>query len=155
MNKLAPIFTGEVKDSKVMFYDKSNYQLFVDTLDGQQVDVVIVKHRERRTDQQNKAIHLYFTQVAEALNDAGFTLEKVVKNFKMEHEWSSVTVKELLWREAQRYAVNKYSTTELDKFEEIEKVYDIVNRFLASIGVESIPFPSVESENESLRKKIG
>ena len=154
MNKLVPIFTGEVKDSKVMFYDKSNYQLFVDTLDGQQVDVVIVKHRERRTDQQNKAIHLYFTQVAEALNDAGLTLEKVVKNFKMEHEWSSVTVKELLWREAQKYAVNKYSTTELDKFEEIEKVYDIVNRFLASIGVESIPFPSVESENESLRKKI-
>jgi len=155
MNKLVPIFTGEVKDSKVMFYDKSNYQLFVDTLDGQQVDVVIVKHRERRTDQQNKAIHLYFTQVAEALNDAGLTLEKVVKNFKMEHEWSSVTVKELLWREAQKYAVNKYSTTELDKFEEIEKVYDIVNRFLASIGVESIPFPSVESENESLKKKIG
>jgi len=154
MNKLAPIFTGEVKDGKVMFYDKSNYQLFIDTLDGQQVDVVIVKHRERRTDQQNKAIHLYFTQVAEALNDAGLTLEKVVKNFKMEHEWSSVTVKELLWREAQRYAVNKHSTTELDKFEEIEKVYDIVNRFLASIGVESIPFPSVESENESLRKRI-
>ena len=155
MNKLAPIFTGEVKDGKVMFYDKSNYQLFIDTLDGQQVDVVIVKHRERRTDQQNKALHLYFTQVAEALNDAGLTLEKVVKNFKMEHEWSGATVKELLWREAQKYAVNKHSTTELDKFEEIEKVYDIVNRFLASIGVESIPFPSVESENESLRKKIG
>ena len=154
MSKLTPILTGEVRDGKVIFYDKAEYQMWVDSLDGKQVDVIITRHKEQRTNQQNKSIHLYCEQVAEALNDAGLTIEKVIKNFTQEHDWTRDSVKELLWRTAQKAALGKYSTTELDKRGEIDMVWEQVNRFLAKLGVESIPLPSKESEQASVIAKV-
>jgi hypothetical protein len=95
-----------------------------------------------RTEQQNRALHLYCTQVADALNDAGLSIEQVLKNTTMEINWSMGTVKEILWRSAQQRITGKYSTTELNKQDEIDRVYDTINRFLAKLGIESIPWPS-------------
>lgn len=98
--------------------------------------------KKQRTDQQNKAIHLYCQQVAEALNDSGLTIEQVLRNFTMELQWSKESVKEILWRTAQKRMLDKDSTTKLDKHQEITRVYEVINRFLAKLHVESIPFPS-------------
>ncbi len=62
----------------------------------------------------------------------------------MELEWSKEAVKEILWRTAQKPLLGKSSTTELNKQEDITKVYEAMNRFLAKLGVESVPFPSYE-----------
>ncbi len=62
----------------------------------------------------------------------------------MELEWSNEAVKEILWRTAQKPLLGKSSTTELNKQEDITKVYEAMNRFLAKLGVESVPFPSYE-----------
>ena len=97
-----------------------------------------------RTDQQNKALHLYCELVAAALNDAGLSMEQVLQNFTMEVEWTKDSVKEIIWRTAQRRFLGKTSTTELNKHDDITRVYEIVNRFLAKLGIESIPFPSHE-----------
>lgn len=97
-----------------------------------------------RTEQQNKAIHVYCTQVADALNGAGLDIEQVLKNFTMELDWSKDSVKEILWRTAQKRLLGKASTTELSKQEDITKVYEAVNRFLAKLGIEYIPFPSFD-----------
>ena len=96
---------------------------------------------EPRTEQQNKAMHLYFQQVAEALNDAGLNIEQVLKNFTMELDWTKESVKEILWRTAQRRMLGKESTKELSKQEDITKVYEAVNRFLAKLDVH-VPFPT-------------
>src|SRR5436853_7123504 len=97
---------------------------------------------EPRTDQQNKALHKYFELVAEALNGAGLSMEQVLQNFTMELDWSPSTVKEILWRTAQKRLLGKHSTKELRKQEEITQVWEVINRFLAKLGIESIPFPS-------------
>ena len=97
-----------------------------------------------RTEQQNRALHLYCRQVADALNGAGLDIEQVLKNTTMEIEWTKDSVKEILWRTAQKRALGKQSTTELNKQEDITRVYEIINRFLAKLGIESIPFPSHE-----------
>lgn len=60
----------------------------------------------------------------------------------MELEWTKDTVKEILWRTAQKRLLGKHSTRGLNKQEDITKVYEAMNRFLAKLGVESIPFPS-------------
>ena len=97
---------------------------------------------KKRTSQQNRALHLYFTMVAQALNDAGYSIEQVLSNFTMELDWSPDSVKSILWRTAQKRLLGKHSTTELSKQEEIDKVYEGMNRFLAKLGIEHIPFPS-------------
>ena len=111
--------------------------------DNEGADVFIAIATAKRTDSQNRALHLYFTQVAKALNDAGLNIEQVIKNFTMELDWTPETVKEILWRTAQKRLVGKHSTRDLGKHDDITRVYEAVNRFLAKLGVEHIPFPSM------------
>lgn len=97
-----------------------------------------------RTLTQNKALHLYFTQIADALREKGLTMNHVVKLFKhMEIAPTSTNVKENIWRPIQMALFKKPSTTEL-KTEEVTEVYENVSRFLAPMGI-SIPFPSEET----------
>jgi hypothetical protein len=96
-----------------------------------------------RTEQQNRALHLYFTQLAAALNDAGYTVQLVLKE-KMDLDWSPSMVKELLWRTTQQALLGKSSTTELSKQGDIDNVYDHLNRHIAERFGIHIAFPSHE-----------
>ena len=88
-------------------------------------------------------MHLYFTQVAKELNDAGLDIRQTLQNFTMELDWTPENVKEILWRTARKRLLNKHSTTELNKQDDITRVYEAVNRFLAQLGVH-VPFPSYD-----------
>lgn len=92
-----------------------------------------------RTPTQNNALHKYFELVAEALNDSGYDIRKTISH-QMDIPWSKESVKELIWRQAQKTYLGKVSTTELNT-KEIDGVYDVVNRYLAQFGIH-IPFPS-------------
>lgn len=94
-----------------------------------------------RTAQQNKALHLYFRHLADALNDAGLDMRAVLKP-EVEIAWDSRSVKEYLWRPVQDIQLGKRSTTELTT-KEIDLVFDTVNRYIAKHGVH-VPFPSIE-----------
>lgn len=96
-----------------------------------------------RTSQQNRSLHLYCTWVATALNDAGYSIEEVLKNFTMELEWTPETVKEILWRTAQKRMFKKKSTTELLKASgEINQIHEVMTRFLGErLKIDYIPFP--------------
>lgn len=96
---------------------------------------------ELRTPKQNNALHLYLTQLAEVLNDAGLDMKAVLKP-EVEIPWTLENAKNHLWRPIQKLALGKESTTELTTAE-ISKVYDIINRHLAKFGI-SVPFPSEE-----------
>lgn len=106
------------------------------------------KESPQRTTQQNRALHVYFTLIANALNAAGLDMKKVLKP-NVEIPWSAETVKEYLWRSIQRAQLHKESTTELTT-SEIDLVYDTLNRFLAEKFGISEPFPSIE---EIINKK--
>lgn len=94
----------------------------------------------QRTDSQNKALHVFFKLVADALNAAGLTVQETLKH-QMDVDWNETRVKELIWKQAQKKILNKTSTTELEKQMEIDLVYETINRWLGSIGIENIPFP--------------
>ncbi len=139
-------FQAKLKNGKLEFADQEAYQTWLDQWgEGQAVMVSISKESDKRTASQNNSLHLYFSLVSEALNESGLTIEKVIDNFTMEHEWSPALVKELLWREAQRFATKKESTTQLNKLQEIDKTFEIVNRFLAKLGIH-VPFPSINNQ---------
>lgn len=114
--------------------------------DGQKVSVEIHVKGEKalRTEQQNRALHLYFDQLADALNEGGFTVKIVLKE-KVDIDWSKDLVKDLLWRSAQQAILKKDSTTQLNKQEDIDKVYEHLNRHLGEKFGIHVGFPSHEA----------
>lgn len=113
----------------------------------------ITKNRiPKRTKNQNAALHLYFTQIAEALNNEGLNVRvvlQVIEEKGVDMMWSKELVKELLWRRIQKKYLDKQSTTELDSIGDITQIYDILNKFLAENFYISEEFPSLESlEND-------
>lgn len=109
--------------------------------------------KDKRTIAQNNALHLYFTQVAKQMADAGYTVQYIL-NFSADLQPTPSFVKRL-WQELQLRILNKRHTRQLRKQEDIDKVYDEFNLFLAEkLHLENIPFPSLENlEEESNRAK--
>ena len=96
---------------------------------------------DSRTIAQNASLHLYCNQVADALNDAGLDMKKVIK---ADVSWSMFSVKEYMWKSLQKAILGKESTTLLKK-DEIDTIYHQMNRLLAEKFGIHVPFPSVES----------
>ena len=106
---------------------------------------------KNRTNQQNKALHLFFTQLADQLNSAGLYMKKTLKE-NVDIPWQPSSIKEYLWRPIQLAATGKESTTELDS-KEIDDIYDILNKHLGEKFSVNVAFPSVEElENKQLRR---
>ena len=101
------------------------------------------KEEKQRTEQQNKALHVLFTLLANTLNDAGLDMRKVLKP-TVDIPWTTQTVKDQLWRPVQQAMLGKESTTELSTTD-IDKVFDVINRHLGEkFGIHE-DFPSVET----------
>jgi hypothetical protein len=111
------------------------------------LEVVIKRRAKQRTDQQRKAIEVFCRELADVLNDAGLDQRAVMAKMEAGFEvpWRQETVKENLWRPVQVAAIGKESTTKLT-IEEVSKVYDPLNRWLAEKFGLSVPFPARERE---------
>jgi len=83
---------------------------------------------------------------AESFNEAGLSIQQVLKSTTMDIDWSEESIKEILWRTAQERIFGKRSTKELDK-NEVTKVYETINRFAGNLGVELPPFPHYCTEH--------
>ena len=68
----------------------------------------ITKEIQRRTAQQNKAIHKYFELLAQTLNDAGLDMKQVLKP-EVDIPWTKESVKAHLWKPVQKVMYNKHS----------------------------------------------
>lgn len=112
--------------------------------------ISIKRASHRRSNLQNNALHLWCTQLAEALNESGQDMKDVIR---VDIPWSSYTVKEHLVRPVMNKLLHKDSTTELTS-DEVTTVYEVINRALAGRLKEPIhiPFPSEETLLNSLKK---
>lgn len=105
---------------------------------------VSVKYvRDKRTSQQNRALHLWFTQLAEELNAAGFDMRKTISK-DIDISWTPETIKEYLWRPVQKAYLMKRSTTELTT-SDIDHIFDIVNLVISERTGVSVAFPSIDN----------
>jgi len=96
----------------------------------------------KRTDQQNKALHLYFRLLSEELNNAGLDMRKTLKP-EVEIPWTPDNIKEFLWRPVQKAQLKKKSTTELES-DEIDKIFETLNRHMGEKFGIHVPFPNRE-----------
>lgn len=101
-----------------------------------------MKENKIRTLQQSKALHLYFTQLAEELNNSGLDMRKVLKP-SISIPWTPQTIKENLWKPVMEFQLQKSSTTEMTT-KDINEVYDTINRHLGEQFGITVEFPGEE-----------
>lgn len=97
----------------------------------------------KRTSQQNRALHLYFTHLADELNNAGLDMRKTLKP-SVDIPWTGESIKEYIWKPIMKAQLQKKSTTEMTT-KDIDKVFDTINRHIGEKFGIHIDFPSIES----------
>lgn len=109
---------------------------------------------KQRTEQQNRAIHLYLSMVAHELCNQGQTMQDVVKAIKkVEITPTKENLKEIVWREIQKVMFGKESTTFLTKHE-VTQVYEVMSAWLAREFQIDLPFP-VDEQLQIDKMKYG
>ena len=90
-------------------------------------------------------MHLYFTQVAEELEAAGFDKLAVLQLMKENMPWSPDSVKEDIWKNFMRFKGFGEKTSKMNS-DQVTVIYELTNLFLTTrLGMESILFPSMDS----------
>lgn len=105
---------------------------------------VLIKRRSKnRTYLQNNAMHLWCTQLATAMNDAGYFMRIVGFRPDFEIPWTMNSVKDIVRRVGDAM-YERASTKDLTTIE-MQQVYLVVDqRFAELSGGISIPYPSNE-----------
>lgn len=106
----------------------------------------VEKTKETRTSQQNRALHLWYGQLAQALNEKHIGV-RMILNEKVEVEWTPILIKEILWRKLQKAMFGKQSTRQLFKSKEIDQLFDTINSIIIERTNGEVippPFPNWE-----------
>jgi len=85
---------------------------------------------------------LYFTNLAEELNERGLDMKTVLKP-EVDIPWNKNTIHDYMWVPIQKAMTGKESTTELESPDPSE-IYEVLNRHLAQKFGVSVPWPSEE-----------
>ena len=93
---------------------------------------VDMKTGKQRTGLQNRSLHLYCGQLAQMFNNDGLTFTAFFKE-GFELSWTPEIVKDNIWRKVQLAMTGEDSTTK-PKTSDYPKIYEVVNRKLASLG---------------------
>ena len=138
MNKQT--FYAKSQDGQLVFSNKKFLDDFLFRNKNKEFEVSIKRITKMRTDQQNRGLHLYYTLLADELNNAGYSVQLVLKE-KVDLDWTYSMVKELLWRPAQQAILGVNSTTELDKVSDITTIWEHLNRHISEKFGIHCPFP--------------
>lgn len=130
-----------ITNGQIVYEEKRTARDVLERLEGRKILVDLKIERKTRTDLQNRAMHLYFTQLAEELNDAGFDMKKVIR---VDVPWTAFSVKEYLWRPVQKMLFGKKSTTQL-KTNQVGEIHDVVDRGVSERTGVHVPWPSLDN----------
>ena len=96
-----------------------------------------------RTGQQNRALHLWCTMLAKALNDAGYDVKAFLEatDYKMDVPWTPALVKDQLFRPVMKAMTGKESTTEMNTIDPTPIHETVMSKVSEITGVEYINWP--------------
>lgn len=102
-----------------------------------------------RTPAQHRALHKWFGDVADKLNNAGIS-PQVFVNLGIEIRWTKEMVKEDIWKAIQLKKFKTDSTKELT-IGDLQEIYEDIDLELLQnplINVD-IPFPNIQDKNNN------
>src|ERR1039458_6071138 len=120
---------ARVLDMNIVPSNRVEYIDFLTRNEGK--DIQIKRTTYIRTDAQNNSIHKYFEMVSTALSEKGLTFDLNMGKKVVKLEWTPNLVKEAMWKPIMKALCGKTSTTQMDKVEDINKIYDHINKFLS------------------------
>jgi hypothetical protein len=106
--------------------------------------IEIKKLPKSRTALQNRALHLYLTQLADELNANDLTVQLVL-NEAVERHWDMETVKAQLWSPIQKSLFGDVKTSKMNT-KAYGKVDFYLSHFLSTKFGISVPFPHIENK---------
>lgn len=95
-----------------------------------------------RTARQNRSMHKWLQELAEALNAAGLDMRRVLKA-EVDIPWTQVSAKEFLWRPIQQAMTGHESTTEPTTKDYIAIQETLIAHLAKKFGV-SVEWPSID-----------
>jgi len=98
---------------------------------------------KQRTLTQNKAMWKMFEQLSQMLNEAGLDVRKTLKP-EIDILWTKEMINQYMWKPLLKVMFNKTSTTQMTTTE-INKVFEVISRHIATKHGLTIEFPSIES----------
>ena len=98
--------------------------------------------RKRLTRSQQNSMWLFFQNLADTLNAAGYDMKKTLKH-DVEIPWTKQSVHDHLWVPIQTAMIGKSSTTEMNTVEPSE-IYEVLNRHLGEKMGVFVKWPSYE-----------
>jgi hypothetical protein len=125
-----------------MIIKANNRKLINSFLDSQDGLVEIKPVKDKRTNQQNRALHLYFKHLSEAFNEAGLDVKATLSE-DIDHPWTPELVKEHIWRPVQKSYTQKESTTKLNRTQ-IDEILMIISKYIGEKFGISVAFPCID-----------
>jgi hypothetical protein len=110
------------------------------------------KAEQPKTDAQRSAIHIWFRQVAEVLNDAGLDKRVVIEKLSkrgIDMPWTESSVKADIYKPIFQVVHDKKSTEDAGTTDHDKVYHGLVKWFGQEFGVPLPPFPSRENEGLS------
>lgn len=132
----------KIIEGKIIPYDIFRFKSDLTFLNDKDVSIEISKWIKTRSNKQNNSLHLYFQLLSTELNLAGYDMRKVIRP-EVDISWTPYSVKEYLWRPLQKVMFGKKSTTQLST-EDINSIYDQVNRIVGERTKIHVPWPCLE-----------
>lgn len=105
-----------------------------------------------RTLAQNRALHKYFTDLANELTNAGVDQKLFIDHLKGWEVPITADFLKLIWKIKQEKMFGTNSTTKLQTHQ-VTEVYETVNKFVGQVFGVHTAFPSLE-EIEALQAKL-
>ena len=125
----------------MIFNSPDKAQEYLDKLKKEGAIIEIKKVSRKRSNQQNRALHLLFDMVSKELNDLGIPFVYYgLKGIELETEWTGLLFKEFTWKPIQKAMFDIESTTKVNT-QQIDKIFQSINKFFAERGIE-VTFPN-------------
>ena len=136
--------------------NKSEHEPFLAEVDKMLLFKKMVELKEvkkTRSNLQNRALHLYFTMIADQLNEMGQTFKyESLRGLQMELMFTPELIKTTLWKPLQFHLFGKMSTTNLTT-DDINKIVDIITLYFGEKGI-LIEFPNDAFKNIEDEKNV-
>ena len=149
---------GKIQDKQFWADDRKQWEWEMLRLEGKEVVIEIKEINDKRTLQQNAALHLIYKQISDMCMEHGIDMREIVRD-EVKIQCTPENIK-WLWKLLQNALFKTKSTTELKKSKQIEVVYDEFNKIMIerTNGIICLPpFPSInlliEEENDKTRGK--
>jgi len=130
----------KIVDGKILPSDIGRFKNDLERFNGKEVGITIDSWKKIRTNKQNNALHLYFELLSTELNLSGQEIKRIIN---VDVPWTGELVKSIIWKPIQKTQLKKKSTTQLTT-DEIDVIYDIINREIGEKCGIHIPFPNIE-----------